>query len=113
MLNFPQIWHYVIVSDNKLRIQFTKSFGLPTPSHSLLFGIETVQDEKNIFQKIFFKPAFMQTVQDEKWVIYCPSILKMAGLPPLNSYVYISYQAKHALNFARKNIRGANFSDIR
>ena len=75
--------------------------------------MQTVQDEKNIFQKIFFKPAFMQTVQDEKWVIYCPSILKMADLPPLNSYVYISYQAKHALNFARKNIRGANFSDIR
>ena len=42
MLNFPQIWHYVIVSDNKLRIQFTKSLGLPTPSHSPLFGTENI-----------------------------------------------------------------------
>ena len=73
--------------------------------------MQTVQDEKNIFQKIFFKPAFMQTVQDEKWVIYCPSILKMAGLPPLNSYVYISYQAKHALNFAIKEVQISLISD--
>ena len=71
--------------------------------------MQTVQDENNICQKIFFKPAFMQTVQDEKWVIYCPSILKMAGLPPLNSYVYISYQAKHALNFARKKYKRRKF----
>ena len=42
----------------------------------------------------------MQTVQDEKWFIYCRrSILKMAPTIPCLPYVCISYQAKYAPNF--------------
>ena len=58
----------------------------------------------------------MQSLQDEKWVIYCSSILKMAPppplAPPLHSYVYISYQAKHPLNFSNKRRKSANISEI-
>ena len=51
--------------------------------------------------------------------IYCSSILKMAALRlPLNSYVYISYQAKHPFNFSNikednHKYKSANFSDIK
>ena len=58
-----------------------------------------------------------QTVQDEKYLLFvniengCPS-------PPLNSYVYISYQAKHPFNFSNikednHKYKSANFSDIK
>ena len=50
--------------------------------------------------------------------IYCSSILKMAALRlPLNSYVYISYQAKYPFNFCNikednHRYQSVNFPDI-